>query len=1218
MRFIVFLSFIGMCFSTVSAWSQNSSVTEQAQLDSLSIKAQLVLSGNFSDAYLNEGMTSAISMLRSYDIQPADTRLVILGNLLPHNIPDHDSKAFDEVAETLKSPLHQLFQGFSHSYYIPGNNEWFDGQDYTVEGIKNHHKLVQKLDISGLSMTPSKGCGNPYVVEINDDLVLLLLDSQWMMQSNDNDERKKSSCEIDNNFELITELKEITGKYKHSHLVVATHHPMYSYGKLGGNFKARHHLLPFPVLGTILTAVRQLAVTDQMMSHPDYDKYRAALQSVLNNCGNCVVVSSHENNLQYRNELDNHFLTAGAGYKSDYTTKVRKGDFASAKTGIARLLLTQSGKLIIRLEHLESDGSAVTLFEKILPARVKPVDSLLYVQKSIHDDSIRVQASASYGRKRFLRGKFYRKAWAAPVSVPVLLLDTVHGGLEPIKQGGGFQTRSLRLENQLGRQWVLRSINKDVEKVVPPALRGSFAQKMVQDGIAASHPYGAFVIPELADAIGVMHANPKAVYLPYQEELGDYNNAFGNKLYLFEERAGGHTKHISSFGYADDVHSTPDLLELLEKSHKHKVDQHAVLNARLFDIWLGDWDRHDDQWRWAEFKEDDYHIYRPIPRDRDQVFFKNDGFLDYLVSRPYFNPGLRKFDFKIDYLPGLVFNARHFDRSFLNRLTREDFLNTAAYIQSQLTEPVISKAFAAWPDTIQKLDKEIIISKLIQRRDDLQDYAAEYYKILSREIDVPGTEDRDYFQVDMISKDSIDIKVYHKKEEVEHLLFSRKIDTRETDELRLFGLARDDQFELTGDQSSKICIRIIGGSGDDHIVNNSKFRVLAYDRPEGMKLEGRKITDNRKDINGINSYNRKDWEQDRFWHFPIPSFYTDEGLGLTYNIWWRRFGFRKEPYKNDSRLAVSYHFKNDAFRLKYGSILPDFFGYWDLGLNLSFTGPAFVSFYYGLGNQFIDFSEEFPALENAGDQTFHVVRGTHINANASFTYSRNDVNSFRVQPGIEYLDIGDTDENNRFYLTEEANIDSISLTDRLYPQLSVAYTSNRLDNNLLPRRGYLFEISATGRTDILDNKFTNLNLHTTFSSYIPFDNTKSLVLGSQVGYAHLIGNAEFFHYNYLSDKNRLRGFRIGRFAGERMIYWSGDLRKDILKSKGELPGVFGVLASFDLGRVWYSGDDSRFNSWHTSWGGGIYFAPFEQIGFKIAYYRGQNEYQLSLAGNLAF
>lgn len=59
---------------------------------------------------------------------------------------------------------------------------------------------------------------------------------------------------------------------------------------------------------------------------------------------------------------------------------------------------------------------------------------------------------------------------------------------------------------------------------------------------------------------------------------------------------------------------------MVAESHKHNVDQQAALRARLFDMWLGDWDRHDDQFRWASFKENGVTVYKPIPRDRDQIF----------------------------------------------------------------------------------------------------------------------------------------------------------------------------------------------------------------------------------------------------------------------------------------------------------------------------------------------------------------------------------------------------------------------------------------------------------------------------------------------------------------------------------------------------------------------------------------------------------------------
>jgi hypothetical protein len=194
----------------------------------------------------------------------------------------------------------------------------------------------------------------------------------------------------------------------------------------------------------------------------------------------------------------------------------------------------------------------------------------------------------------------------------VLHLETVHGGLIPKQLGGGHQTRSLRLETKTGEQYVLRSIDKRVTAVLPPALRGSFAESIVQEGIAASHPYGALVVPKLAAASEVFYTHPSVVYVPHQSALGIYDKEIGDGVYIFEERPGGKTSSFSSFGNTAKTYNTTDVIELIAETHTYKVDQRAVLRARLLDIWLGDWDRHDDQWRWASFEENGITVFNPF------------------------------------------------------------------------------------------------------------------------------------------------------------------------------------------------------------------------------------------------------------------------------------------------------------------------------------------------------------------------------------------------------------------------------------------------------------------------------------------------------------------------------------------------------------------------------------------------------------------------------
>ncbi|MBC7830166.1 MAG: hypothetical protein H7122_20655, partial [Chitinophagaceae bacterium] len=115
------------------------------------------------------------------------------------------------------------------------------------------------------------------------------------------------------------------------------------------------------------------------------------------------------------------------------------------------------------------------IFLAILYSGCKSTSGLyLSPDQLIHSDSgkARVIANPYYdkanGFRRFLLGHHYRKEWATPVDVEVLNFDTTAGGLTPDKLGGGMQTKSLRLKGANGKEYVIRSVNKDPSKALPP------------------------------------------------------------------------------------------------------------------------------------------------------------------------------------------------------------------------------------------------------------------------------------------------------------------------------------------------------------------------------------------------------------------------------------------------------------------------------------------------------------------------------------------------------------------------------------------------------------------------------------------------------------------------------------------------------------------------------------------------------------------------------
>src|SRR5678809_1608171 len=88
------------------------------------------------------------------------------------------------------------------------------------------------------------------------------------------------------------------------------------------------------------------------------------------------------------------------------------------------------------------------------------------------------------------------------------------GGLTPLKQGGGKQTRSLRVMDPSKKEWSLRSVQKYPEAAIPPDLRTNAVKDILAEGISASYPYGALSMEPLSKAAGIPYLSERLVYIP--------------------------------------------------------------------------------------------------------------------------------------------------------------------------------------------------------------------------------------------------------------------------------------------------------------------------------------------------------------------------------------------------------------------------------------------------------------------------------------------------------------------------------------------------------------------------------------------------------------------------------------------------------------------------------------------------------------------------------
>ena len=863
-------------------------------------------------------------------------------------------------------------------YFVSGNQDWQLGGK---EGLKEIQKAVKELLGKKSTWSPKAGCGEPKVVELTDWITLILLDSQWHYDL-EYPIIDQKDCPIDDKVEFSKELVEVLDEYDNTDLLIATHHPFMSGGTYAGYASWKDHFLP-PVAGSLVAGLKTIGLNEQYRMHPKQQEYADLVLSKTAQLGHIIFAAGHDLGLQYIKEVpgfsitgvvksDRHFLVSGGLSKGGYIRKLSDADFGYQGQGFSKLLYMENGEIWMEMWAAEGEKGKL-LFRQ----QLKEKDLLINKDPqplTNYPDSVVYAADSFYAAnksQRKIQGTMYRDAWTAQVKLPVLDLSTKFGGLTPIKKGGGIQSKSLRLVDEKGQQYVIRSVKKDVSLLIPKEANQTFLQDVVQDALSMSHPYGAKLVPPLAKAVGVYHTEPDYYYVPKQPALGDFNTLFGDQFYLFEKRPKEPDEGSSgaNFGYAEEITSTPDMMKEIWEEPDKMVDAESFLRARMLDNLIGDWDRHEDQWRWAEFDLDSVTIYRPIPRDRDQVFLTIDGFLPWIVSREWGARMFQSYGADIRDLQGQNLNARFIDRLLLSGLSREDWVRVAKEFQEKLTDEVLEEAFDSWPPEIFELNGPDIMQKFKARRTNFVDIMERYYEILAKEVRIVGTDEKDKFVVERLNNNQTRVRLYSKEDKDDPYLLTldRTFLGNETKEIRLFGLKGKDEFEIKGKVPSGILVRVIGGPGEDEILDESQVsgqkKTFVYDLIDGTKLEkGPSTKDMRENSLDVNNYVYKSFKPNSYLPLVYPGFNIDDGPTLGASIQFTNHGFRKDPFKSKHFIGGDIAFVTGSFLLKYTGDFTDVMGKWDFHFDSHLSAPRFVVNYFGLGNETLytdEFDEEF-------------------------------------------------------------------------------------------------------------------------------------------------------------------------------------------------------------------------------------------------------------------
>ncbi len=1128
-----------------------------------------------------------------------NSTLLFLGdNIYPKGMPKMNDANRNDAEKKLQNQIDVAGSFKGKTIFIPGNHDWYNKG---VEGLKREQEFVEK-QLGKKSFLPKNGCALE-TVNINNDIVLLIVDSQWYITNWDKEPTINEDCDIKTRTAFLDEFRSEIKKARGKTTLVAIHHPMFSNGAHGGQYSFKSYLKPLPVLGSIKNLIRKTAgISNVDMQNEKYNELKKNLVAAAQQNEKVIFVSGHDHSLQYIVEDNLHQIISGSASKTSETRNTKGGQFSYGTNGYAIVDVFDDGSSFVRF--INTNDNKVVYQSNVLSPNTKKQNNVFNsnfppeTKSTIYD----IKATSRSNFYNFLWGKKYRKTYSTPVTAKTVNLDTLFGGLTPIRKGGGNQSKTLRLKAKDGKQYVIRAMKKNAgqyiqstvfkDQYVEGKFKNTATETLVMDAFTGSYPYAPLVIPALSDAIELYHLNPKLYYIPKQKALGDFNDEFGNELYLLEEQASEDNIELDAQNFTGNVISTPDLLLELHSDESKTIDEASYIKARLFDMLINDWDRHQDQWRWLEFKENGKTIFKPLPRDRDQAFSKmSDGFI--LGTAVKLIPPaklLRKYSDDLKDVKGFNVEPYPLDMALIRTANKTIWDEQVHLIQNNLTNEIIESAFQNIPKEVNDETVAAIKQTLKARKHNLQKIADRYFKLINKYAVLTATNKDDFIKIECNEHNVTVSLSRNKNNNTKELFIHKTYDPKLTKELWIYGLDDNDIFEVSG-FNKKIKIRIIGGqNNDEYTIQNGK-NIYIYDYKtkknniDNVHNASVKLSD---DYN-LNTYDYKKVKMFTNQIIPILGANPDDGLKIGVNNVYTLYGFERDPFTTRHQLKAAYYFATNGYELHYNGEFTNVIGKLNLLVQSNFQSANFSQNFFGYGNETIN-KDDIYGLD------YNRVKVREFGFAPSLVWKAKGGSNLSF--GLSYKSM-EVEETPGRFVENNSQLPQTIFESNQFVGVNSKYQFENHDNKAYPTIGMKIVLEAGFTSSLENNKRNFVYLIPEVSFNQKLVPSGKLVLATQIKSRIIFNNNyEFYQAASIGGNDGLRGFRNQRFTGQQSLFQNTDIRYTFNSVKTSIiPLRLGVYGGFDYGRIWIKEDHS--NKWNNSYGGGFFINGAELLSANL-------------------
>lgn len=1204
--FILSILLVGCASKDISYGNKVTFLNKENREYDAEIDHTFYLIGDAGNAEKGKGLEHFRLLKNELSEVDKNTTILFLGdNLYEKGMPEKSALERPLAEHRLNAQIDLVKNSKGQSIFIPGNHDYYNNG---IIGLEREAKYITQQLNNEDAFLPKNGC--PLTkVDISEYIVLIVVDSQWYLENWNDNPTMNANCDIKTRDKFFYEYERLIKENTLKSTIVAIHHPMYSYGSHAGQYSLKAQLyptggsVPLPGIGSVANILRKTSgISTQDMINPIYRELKNRLTTITRKYENIIFVSGHEHNLQYIFEDQIPQIISGSGSKTSAARVIGGSQFSYGGLGYSKLVKYKNGaswvyyyteknsekKLLFKTEIQSKTTIPNFKFDSITPSEVS---TTIYPKESVEKTNYYIS----------FWGEHYRKYYGTDVTAPTVLLDTLFEGLVPFRKGEGKQSKSLRLVNSKGQEYVMSALHKNAtqyiqavafkDQYIREEYANTYTESLLLDLYTTAHPYAPFSINKLAEAANVFHTNPKLYFIPKQPTLKQFNSNYGDELYLIEERATSGHGDLENFGYSNTIISTDDVAQKIRISDNYTIDEESYIRTRLFDMLIGDWDRNEDQWKWAEFKNNDQTIYKPVPINRGQAFSKYDGFLLEAVTRMI--PGLKLMQvYDTDIRNVKWFNKEPYalDMAIIKEATFEDWEKEITFLQNNITDTVIDSAFVQMPSEIQDKTTIDIKAKLKGRLSNLTKIAKKYYKHLDKYPIIRGDDTENWFDIHRFKNGKTSIQIYTiENDKKGYKIFDKTYSKKETYELWVYGLDDKDVFHVTGVNKKVIPLRLIGGQNNDVYNIESGGRVTVYDfNSKKNTFETSKGKKRLSDDYNTNLYNYKKVKYIQNRIIPIFGVNPDDGFKIGVTNLFTIYGFERNPFTQQHTIKGAFFSSTSGYALSYDGEFANILNGWNLLFQSVFTSPNYAHNFYGYGND----SKNF---EDSLGNDYHRVRLSTYSVAPNLKWLGRMGAEFKIGASFESLEVEKTENRfiNTFPLFDERRHNYIGVNS--------SYEYQNFNETTFPTLGLATSLKIGWKKNVNTDKDEH-NGYITPSIGFNYNLTSNgkLILATKFKANFILGNTfKFYNAASIGGLDGLRGYNNNRFTGNTSYYQNTDLRYNLTTFKTKvIPVRVGVFGGYDYGRVWLRGENS--NDWKVSYGGGLWVDAAKLLNFNVS------------------